>query len=102
MKNYADEFPRLLFSDGVSSLSDISAGTKVGILFAIVLSALTTEGKHVVLNESKMSIETYNNMIEAFEMLLSYWAWLKKDEYWDLHDNEAQKPAKTSIFKLMN
>lgn len=41
MKSYAAEYPRLLFQDGMSSISDISAGTKVGILFVIVIAALT-------------------------------------------------------------
>ena len=45
MKGYNSKYPRLMFQDGVSSITDISAGTKVGILFAIVIAALTTKGK---------------------------------------------------------
>ena len=36
----------------------------------------------------------YVNMINAFEMLLCYWAWLKKEEYWDCNDKEALRTAK--------
>jgi len=92
----------LLFQDGVSTITNISAVTKVGILFAIVIAALSSDGQDVLLNEAKLTSTTYFNMIEAFESLLCYWAWLKKDEFWDLHDIESQKSAKMSIFKLMN
>ena len=50
MKNHMADFPRLLFPDGVSSIRDISAGTKVGILFAIVIASLTYEGRKVLLS----------------------------------------------------
>ena len=80
MKAYAAEFPRLLFEDGVSSITDISAGTKVGILFTIVVAALTKTGQDVLLNDASLPPQTYYNMIEAFELLLCYWAWLKKEK----------------------
>ena len=43
MKSYMAAFPRLLFKDGVTTISDISAGTKMGILFAFVLAAQTND-----------------------------------------------------------
>ena len=102
LKNYADQFPRSLFPDGVSSIKDISAGTKVGILFAIILAALTQDGKDVLLNEANISITKQSDMIEAFEMLLCYWAWLKKEEYWACHDMDALQRAKTAICKTVS
>lgn len=101
MRAYARDFPRLLFSDGVSSITDISAGTKVGILFAIVIASLTTSGRNILLNESKLTSRTYLNMIEAFELLLCYWAWLKKDEFWNINDLDALQCAKASIFRTI-
>ncbi len=102
MKAYSAEFPRLLFQDGVSSISDVSAGTKVGILFAIVIAALTKNGQEVLLNDAKLTEKIYVNMIEAFQLLLCYWAWLKKDEFWEINDIDALQCAKTSIFKTIN
>jgi len=102
MKAYSAEFPRLLFQDGVSSITDISAGTKVGILFAIVIAALTRNGREVLLNDAKLTDNSYFNMIEAFELLLCYWAWLKKEEFWDINDMDALQCAKSSIFKTIN
>lgn len=37
-----------------------------------------------------------------FEMLLCYWAWLKKEEYWHRNDSEAFQTAKTAIWVLTN
>ena len=58
MKAYAGSFPRLLFQDGVSTITDISAGTRVGILFAIVIAALIRNGKDYILSDSKFSEKT--------------------------------------------
>jgi hypothetical protein len=101
MKAYSAEFPRLLFPDGVSSITNISAGTKVGILFAIVIAALTKDGRSVLMKDARLLPSQYTNMIEAFELLLCYWAWLKKEEYWDLNDNESLQCAKSSIFETI-
>src|SRR4051812_8851141 len=81
MKAYLSKFPRLLFTDGVSSITNISAGTKVGILFAIVIASLTRNGRNILLQDEKLSDSMYLNMIEAFELLLSYWSWLKKRNF---------------------
>lgn len=102
MKAYNAEFPRLIFQDGVTSITNLSAGTKVGILFSIVIAALTKDGRKVFLVDALFSTKNYLNMIEAFELLLSYWAWLKKDELWDVHDSESLQSAKLSIFKTIN
>ena len=80
MRSYMGTFPRLLYKDGLTNISDISAGTKMGILFAFVVAAQTVTG-HKVLHNQKETSEMYVNMINAFEMLLCYWVWLKKEEY---------------------
>ena len=49
MKSYMAAFPRLLFKDGVTSISDISAGTKMGILFAFVVAAQTNVGHKLLM-----------------------------------------------------
>ena len=111
MKSYAAECPRLLFADGVSAITDTSAATKVGKLFAIVVAALTRDGRDVMLNDANIIKKCkdkeernllYNEMIVTFEMLLCYWAWLKKKEYWDCSDMDALQIAKMSIFKTID
>ena len=41
-------------------------------------------------------------MVPVFEMLLCYWAWLKKDEYWHCNDGNALQIAKNAIWVLIN
>ena len=96
MRSYMDNFPRLLYRDGLTNITDISAGTKMGILFALVVAAQTIDGYEVLHLQNKTS-ENYANMINAFEMLLCYWVWLKKEEYWNCHDKEALEAAKQAI-----
>ena len=62
MKSYMAAFPRLLFKDGVTTISDISAGTKMGILFAFVLAAQTNDGCMLLLKHDKTA-PIYGNMI---------------------------------------
>jgi len=77
MKSYMAEFPRLLFRDGISTITDISAGTKMGILFTFVIAAQTNDGHKAFLQYERNASE-YEDMIQVFEMLLCYWAWLKR------------------------
>src|SRR6476620_6209090 len=79
MKSFMAAFPRLLFKDGVTTIIDISAGTKMGILFAFVLAAQTNDGQKL-LEKHDETAAIYGDMIQVFEMLLCYWAWLKKEE----------------------
>ena len=74
---YSKNVLRLLCQDGVSSITDISAVTKVGILFAIVIAALTKDGILILLNDAKLK-KNFFDIIKAFELLFYYWAWLKK------------------------
>ena len=98
MRTYMDSFPRLLYKDGLSNITDISAGTKMGILFAFVVAAQTIDGYNILQTQKKTS-DCYDNMIKAFEMLLCYWSWLKKEVYWDCHDKDALESAKEAIIK---
>ena len=40
-------------------------------------------------------------MIEAFELLLCYWEWLKKPYFWRINDMNALFTAKVSIHQLI-
>ena len=96
MRSSMDSFPRLLYKDGLTNISDISAGTKMGILFALVVAAQTVDG-YSILHIQKETLENYSNMINAFEMLLCYWVLLKKEEFWECHDKMALEVAKEAI-----
>jgi hypothetical protein len=72
--------PRLLVKDGISTLTKLLAATKAGMMFALVVAAVTCDGKHAF---RKLSDEAYNDILYAFEQCLCYWAWLKKDDHWN-------------------
>ena len=71
MKSYMAAFPRLLFKDGVTTITDISAGTKMGILFTFVIAAQTNQGHQLLMRKNKTAL-IYADMIQVFEMLLCY------------------------------
>ncbi len=88
--------PRLLWKDGVTSLTDLSAKLKVGIMFTLVVVSLQEEGSKfftLVLGSS----QRVNEMRQVFQMLLSYWVWLKRDSYWKRGNKDAKESARTAI-----
>jgi hypothetical protein len=73
--------PRLLWNkDGVTSLTNLSAEMKVGIMFTIIVVSLQEEGIKYF-TQMLGSPQQLNEMRQVFQMLLSYWAWLKRDSY---------------------
>ena len=102
MNSYYKVFSWMLFSDGVSTITDISAQTKVGILFSIVIACVTKQGRATLLDDGKLTERQYLIMFSTFETLQCYWQWLKKDEFWDLNNLQAIVTAKMSIYKLVD
>jgi hypothetical protein len=88
--------PRLLWKDGVTSLTDLSAKLKVGIMFTLVVMSLQEEGSKfftLVLGSS----QHVNEMRQVFQMLLLYWVWLKRDSYWKRGNKDAKESARMAI-----
>jgi len=101
MLAYANQYPWMLFKDGVSHIMDISATTKVGILFSACVVALTNKGQLEFTENNTVSWQQTLNIIHTIEMLLCYWAWLKQDNFWALDDEETLQAAKTAIATLL-
>jgi hypothetical protein len=74
--------PRLLWKDGVRSLTDLSAKLKVGIMFTLVVVSFQEEVSKFFTLVLGSSQRVSNEMRQVFQMLLSYWVWLKRDSYW--------------------
>ena len=92
--------PRLLWKDGLTNLTELTASCKVGIMFTIVVLSLQNEGKEYF-NKVFGSSKTTNDMRECFQMILCYWMWLKKDTFWKVGDNTTQLQATTAIRKML-
>ncbi len=92
--------PRLLWKDGITSLSELTAKYKVGIMFTIVIVSLQDEGKSLF-EEVLGSNARLNDMRQVFQMMLAYWVWLKKDSYWVRGDVIAREGARTAIRTML-
>jgi hypothetical protein len=103
MKSFRDHFPRLLFKDGITHLKNITASTVVGVMFTTIIVSLTRAGRRLFHSPecTRMDGSDYFDMIEVFESLLCFWAWLKKDKYWKCGDEEATRAAEEATCILM-
>jgi hypothetical protein len=97
--------PRLLWKDGITSLSELTAKYKVGIMFTIVIVSLQDEGKSLF-EEVLGSNARLNDMRQVFQMMLAYWVWLKEETYWVQGDvllrEEARSAIRTMLRDLQN
>jgi len=93
------EMPRLLWKQGVTTLTDLTASQKVGILTTITVVALTEEGSKFFTAE--LGVDGMKAMVIVYQMLLSYWMWLKKAEYWQRGDTRARAEAKWTIRAML-
>jgi hypothetical protein len=94
-----EQSPRLLFKDGISTLTKLPAATKVGMMYALVVASVTRDGKRAF---RKLSDEAYNDIVYAFEQCLCYWAWLKKDDHWNKNDVGEFQVAKDAIAQMLS
>jgi hypothetical protein len=65
-------------------------------MFTLVVVSLQEEGSNfftLVLGSS----QRVNEMRQVFQMLLSYWVWLKRDPYWKRGNKDAKESAQTAI-----
>ncbi len=93
------EAPRLMFKDGISSLSNTPGCDRAGMVFALTISSLTRDGQSAFARlEDTETVEiTY-----ALEMLLCYWAWLKKDKYWQLDSVDQLEAVKDAVSTMLH
>ena len=101
VRSYYFKYPHLLFLDGITTLTETSATTKVGIMFALVLTCITVEGRKMLSKINSGLLNDHLDMIHIFEMLLCYWSWLKKDQYWKIGDKQSSKNAEQLIVILL-
>ena len=99
--HHIDGYPRLLFTSGISSLTNLKADDKVGIIFCVVIASLQLAGKNIIVKKGKVSESKYVDILYVFEMMLCYRAWLKLDKYWKRNDKETFMSAQQAIEKLL-
>ena len=81
-------FPATDFSNGVTNLSKISASERVGLLFLFVILANLDGGAAVF--KAAFAVHGGTNVrdiIELFESMLTFDAWLNQDTYWKISNS---------------
>jgi hypothetical protein len=96
----ATEMPRLLFKDGVTTITKVTASTNVGIMFTVVILSLTDKG--AAFFDKILGSDKANKMRYVFQQMLCYWVWLKKEFYWKIGDTVAKEAARTAIQTMLS
>jgi hypothetical protein len=92
--------PGLLWKDGITSLSELTAKYKVSIMFPIVIVSLQDEGI-TLFEEVSGSNAHLNGMRQVFRMMLAYWVWLKKETYLVHEDVMLREGAHSAIWTML-
>ena len=94
--------PRMRWADGISSLSDLEAKYRVGIMLTIVVLTLQHDGLALFTAVFNGSTARVSQMHQVFQMMLCYWMWLKKDMYWKRGDKVAKEAARKAIQTMLH
>jgi hypothetical protein len=89
-------FPRFMWKEGVSTLTMLTGDQKVGKMFAVTVLAATRRGEAFFTTHLGGTLQ-WQRMLYCFSQVLSYWAWLKQDTYWECGDTTARDEARDAI-----
>ena len=98
--NSNSDFPRLMWKNGISTLTDITADHKVGMLLTVVVVSLTTDGRKLLATAFRTPKQA-QLVQKAFQKLLAYRSWLRKDEFWKVDDPDGKEKAKKAIQRCL-
>ena len=93
------ESPRLMFKDGISSLKNTPGCDRAGMMFALSIATLTRDG-HAAFG--RLDEDVTLNISYTLEMLLCYWAWLKKTTYWNIDSPSQLENVKIAVSTLLD
>ena len=82
-------------------MTELKADDKVGIIFCVIFAALQAEGKEILMKYASLDNITYRNILYVFELMLCYRAWLKKETYWHVDNDNALLKAEQAIETLL-
>jgi hypothetical protein len=98
-------FPATDFSCGITNLTKISASERVGLVFLFVILVQYDVGWGIVSTALQKHATELADILELFEAMLCFDAWLNKPTYWALDAGttaEAKATMITSIQALMD
>ena len=94
-----NSMPRLLWKDGLTSMTALTAKQRLGVMFTVTVLSLTENGYRTLSNG--ISSDDITKMSNVFQGLLCYRMWLTKKCYWKQNDKKSRNRARKSIIKLM-
>ncbi len=102
-QTYRTRYPAKDFSRGVTNLTKVSARERLGLVFLFVILSQYDEGWDILDHTfERKSRTTVKNVVEVFEALLCFDAWLMQDTFWDSSNSaNAMQSARLSIETLL-
>jgi hypothetical protein len=102
-QTYRRRYPATDFSRGVTNLTKVTARKCLGLVFLFVILSQYDEGWDILDHTfERRSIATVKNIVEVFEALLCFDAWLMQDTFWDMpNSTNAIQSARSSIEALL-
>jgi hypothetical protein len=94
-------FPRIIWPDGVTTISNLTGDLKVGKFMAIITTALTLEGQQFFESVLPDGLEGWRKMTYVFQQIMCYWTWLKQEKFWLINDPDGCDNASFAIRKMM-
>ena len=97
-------FPRLYFTNGITTLTNMTAEESLGILFLTYLLCLTKQGKNAIKHSAVIMTDLrIEQFLSVFNQLLVFHSWMSdQSEYCTVGDERAEKNALKSIVKMMD
>ena len=102
-QTYRSRYPATDFSRGVTNLTKVTARERLGLVFLFVILSQYDEGWDILDHTfQRRSTTTVKNVVEVFEALLCFDAWLMQDTFWDSSNSaQAMQSAQLSIEALL-
>lgn len=98
-QTYRKAYPSTDFSSGITNLTKISAAERLGLVFLFVILSQYDEGWQILESTLKTALAP---VIQVFEALLCFDAWLGKPIFWlKQNEIEAKRIAQASIRRLL-
>ena len=102
-QTYRKMYPATDFSNGITNLTNISASERLGLVFLFVILFQYTEGWAILDTCLQSRNATLAAVLELFEGMLCFDAWLNQDTYWKHEDTDTAKESFLySLRKLMS
>ena len=101
-QTYRKAYPATDFSNGITNLTKISASERLGLVFLFVILAQYDEGWDILSKTlTERTTTTLPAIIELWECMLCFDAWLNQPTYWNIENNTDDRMATMAAIRTM-